>query len=93
MGWNLRLMDADLTCFAELGQRIERRWERAERDVECFAELAAEEIARVPRCLHVDAIVGSFLCADREAARQLAPPGTFGQPGLTLYYGRGFAIG
>jgi hypothetical protein len=81
-----------MNFYSDLGTRIELRWSRADRDPERFPELAAEELAKTPPGSDVDAVIRSYLAPQQVATRQLAPPDAFAQPGLTLYYGRGFVI-
>ena len=86
--------DASADFIADLGRRVEDRWNAAERDEEAFPDLAHEELVRTPPLDHLDVadVIGAFLATDQQATRQLAPVGAFGQPGITLYYGRGFVI-
>jgi hypothetical protein len=81
-----------MNFYSDLGTRIELRWSRADRDPERFPELVAEELAKTPPGSDVDAVTRSYLAPQQVATRQLGPPDAFAQPGLTLYYGRGFVI-
>jgi hypothetical protein len=78
----------------ELGRAIEDGWRDADRDEERFADVAASAldasrfVTRFDRERFVDAVVDPH----RPAGQQLAPVGTFGQPGLTAFHGDGFAI-
>lgn len=80
--------------FADLGSRIQTRWNAVNADEERFADIAREELGRTPPLDHLDtnAMVRGFLSATQPAARQFAPLGAFGQPALTGWFGRGFVI-
>ena len=80
--------------FARLGSEIERRWLEAGRDEEALPAVAAEAVEALPIADHFDR--EAFLDAELDPAvparRERAPLGAFGQPGLTVYWGRGFVI-
>jgi len=79
--------------FRAVGERVEAEWRAAGRDEEAFPRIAAGVVAAWPAVTHVDvdAFVRSSLGTERPAA-QFAPPGAFGQPGITAVRGDGFVV-
>ena len=80
--------------FRELGARLERDYLDAHHDEEAFPEVAMRALdARPPlegfdRDAFIDAVLDPFAAS----ARQLAPVGVFGQPGITVHHGSGFVV-
>jgi hypothetical protein len=79
--------------FDELGDYIQRAWAARNRDEETLPDIACEALVEFPAPSDLpELIVGGLLGSDREATPQLAAAGAFGEPGITLYHGRGFVI-
>ena len=79
--------------FEGLGDDVEAAWAARNRDEEALPDIACAALARFPPPGDLpDSIATGLLCSDREATPQLAPTGAFGEPGITMYYGRGFVI-
>jgi hypothetical protein len=80
--------------FQRLGAAIEDAWRAVDRDEERFPELAREIVEAMPPRDHVDrdALVRHQLDPRRPARLELAPLGAFGQPSMTVHFGRGFVI-
>ncbi len=79
--------------FSDLGARIGRAWDRADRDVDAFADVATAALRARPPAHHVcaDDIVDWVLAA-RELPAQVNLAASFGQPPVTVYRGDGFYI-
>ena len=80
--------------FQRLGAAIEDAWCEVDRDHERFPDVAGSALDRLPPAEHFDreAFLDRALDWRETALRQLAPLGTFGQPGLTVHHGQGFVI-
>lgn len=80
--------------FARLGGLIERLWGERDRDEEALPEAAERALRELPPRGQVDlsAFVRGFLSPSQQATRQLAPVDAFGQPGITVYFGREFVV-
>jgi hypothetical protein len=80
--------------FARLGGLIERLWGERDRDEEALPDAAERALSEAPPATTVDlpAFVRQFLSPAQQATRQLAPVGAFGQPGITVYFGREFVV-
>ncbi len=80
--------------FDRLGTRIEEAWTAEAREEERFPSVAMRALADDPPLgrVDLDELIDELLDPHRPAARQLAPLGAFGQPGVTVFYGRGFVI-
>jgi len=80
--------------FAKLANDIERRWLAVDRDDEAFPDLAAEALDALPpsACFDREAFLDRELDPFRPARRERAPLGAFGQPGVTVHFGRDFVI-
>lgn len=80
--------------FHKLGEHLETAWARAGRAEDDFSEVAAHALeARPPlEGLDLEALVDAILDSGNPAPAQLAPPGAFGQPGVTVYRGRDFLV-
>jgi hypothetical protein len=86
-----------LPYFEALGADLERAWSRRDRDEDAFSEVAQAALrARppldAPEPLALEALIDALLDPLRAVPRQLAPLGAFGQPGVTVFHGRGFVI-
>ena len=82
-----------MLIYEELGDRIDRAWERAHRDEKAFPKIAAEALreARVPdRSGADDLLAWLFATPSIPAQNDLAE--AFGEPPITVYRGRGFHI-
>jgi hypothetical protein len=80
--------------FARLGVIVERAWTDANRDETVFPSIAEDALAKLHPRDHFDleAFLELELDPVQSARRERAPLGAFGQPGVTLYFGREFAI-
>lgn len=92
-GWALHA-PAVLPSIDALGALLERAWSRRDRDEDAFSAVVMETLAARPPLATVDveALVDALLDPERPVPRQLAPLGAFGQPGATVFHGRGFVI-
>lgn len=77
----------------DLGHRVATRWLAHDHDEAVFAEIATSALQEAEVWSHVspDALIRWLLRQDT-LVRQIDEAGTFGQPPLTLYAGRGFGI-
>jgi hypothetical protein len=80
--------------FAQLGALVERAWTDANRDETAFPLIAEEALGKLHPRDHfdLDAFLDVELDPTTTARRERAPLGAFGQPGVTLHFGREFAI-
>jgi len=79
--------------FNELGDHVQQAWAAHDSDEETLPDIACDALARFPAPEILPEIsIGELLGADRETVPQLAPTGAFGEPGITMYRGRGFVI-
>ncbi len=79
--------------FDKLGDEIESAWSATNRDEEALPDIAREALATMPPPADLaDAVSADLLMGTRETTPQLAPAGAFGEPGVTMFYGRGFVI-
>jgi len=79
--------------FNALGDHVQKAWAAYDCDEETLPDIACEALARFPAPPGLpDWSVDELLSADRETVQQLAPAGAFGEPGITMYHGRGFVI-
>lgn len=80
--------------FARLGALVEREWTDANRDERAFPEIAERALSKLHPRDHFDlqTFLDSELDPTVSARRERAPLGAFGQPGVTLHFGREFAI-
>jgi len=80
--------------FAKLADDVERRWLAFDRDDEAFPDIAAEALDALPPSSHFDreAFLDAELDPYRPGRRERAPLGAFGQPGVTVCFGRDFVI-
>ncbi|HJL14507.1 MAG TPA: hypothetical protein RMH99_02555 [Sandaracinaceae bacterium LLY-WYZ-13_1] len=83
-----------LPYFERLGAAIEDAWVAADREEERFGAIARDVLATMPPLEHFDrgALIRHHLDPHRPARRELTPLGAFGQPAITVYYGRGFVV-
>ena len=82
-----------MVIYEELGDRIDRAWERARRDERAFPKIAAEALreTRVPERSGADDLLAWLFAAESiPAQNDLAE--AFGEPPITVYRGRGFHI-
>jgi hypothetical protein len=80
--------------FARLGALVEHAWTEASRDDAAFARIAEEALAKLHPRDHFDreAFLDAELDPALPARRERAPLGAFGQPGVTVHFGREFVI-
>jgi hypothetical protein len=80
--------------FRRLGAALQDAWRDADRDEERFPDVAASVLDEAPPRDHFDreAFLRAAVDPHEPGLQQLAPTGTFGQPGLTMFHGDGFAI-
>lgn len=83
-----------MELFAKLADDIERRWLAVDRDEEAFPDIAAAALDALPPARHFDreAFLDAELDPFRSSRRERAPLGAFGQPGVTVRFGRDFVI-
>ena len=83
-----------LDYFCKLGEHLERAWDNAGRDEDSFSDVAAAALRALPpdRGLDLEKLVDAVLDPAVPAHSQLAPPGVFGQPGVTVFRGRGYLV-
>jgi hypothetical protein len=83
-----------LDYFCKLGEHLERAWDNAGRDEDSFSDVAAAALRALPpdRDLDLEKLVDAVLDPAVPAPLQLAPPGVFGQPGVTVFRGRGYLV-
>lgn len=82
------------TWFERLGHEIDRRWLEHDRDEEVFPAIAETALLALPPAEHFDreAFFDAELSPFVPARRERAPLGAFGQPGVTVYFGRDHVI-
>jgi hypothetical protein len=83
-----------LDYFFKLDEYLERAWDAAGRDEDCFSEVAAAALRALPPSegLDLEKLVDLLLDPAVMKPSQLAPPGVFGQPGVTVFRGRGYLV-
>jgi len=83
-----------LDYFCKLGEHLERAWDEVGRDEDSFSEVAASALRALPpgQGLDLEELVDAVLNPAISAPSQLAPPGVFGQPGVTVFRGRGYLV-
>lgn len=79
--------------FDEIGHYVQQAWSDANWDEEEFPDIAVQALANFPPPPELpEAVLAALLATDREGTPQFAPAGTFGEPAVTQYNGRGFVI-
>lgn len=80
--------------FRRLGESLEEGWLCAGRHEESFPEVAQEVLSALPPAddFDRDAFVDAVVSRRGSATQQLAPPGAFAQPGITMFFGDGFVV-
>lgn len=80
--------------FEKLGAHLDKAWSGIDRDEEGFSDIAVTALKSFPPLEHleIEGLVDGLLDIEQAIPRQFAPLGAFGQPGVTVFYGRGFVI-
>jgi len=83
-----------LDYFCKLDKHLDRAWDAAGRDEDCFSDVAAAALRSLPPGRHLDLekLIDTVLDPAAPRPPQLAPPGAFGQPGVTVFRGRGYLV-
>lgn len=83
-----------LNYFDKLDEYLERAWDAEGRDEDRFSEVAATALRTLPpsQGLDLEKLVDTLLDTAVAKPPQLAPPGVFGQPGVTVFRGRGYLV-
>lgn len=83
-----------LKYFYKLDEHLDRAWDSVGRDEDRFSEVAAAALQALPptQGLNLDELIEVVLNPAGPLPSQLAPPGAFGQPGVTVFRGRGYLV-
>ena len=79
--------------FDELGEYVQSRWDSSGRAHEALPDIACDGLEALPPPAElVEDVIRRLLDSEQDLDRQLAPAGTFGEPGITMHYGDEFVI-
>lgn len=83
-----------LNYFCKLDEHLDKAWDAVNRDEDRFSEVAATALRTLPpgQSLDLEELVEALLNPAIAVPSQLAPPGVFGQPGVTVFRGRGYLV-